>query len=99
MPPSAGAADLTALQKRWRDAGLQQVETRTITVERGFADFEDFWAAATTASIRPFLAALPAEDASRFKDGVRARLPAPDAAGRITCSARANAIQGRVPMA
>jgi len=96
-PPSVGAAELTALRKRWRDAGLERVETRTITVQRGFADFEAFWAAATTASIRPFLEALPAEEAARFKEGVRARLPEPDASGRIAYSARANAVRGYMP--
>ena len=97
MPPSVGAADLAALRKRWQDGGLQQVETRTITVQRSFADFEEFWAAAIGGSVRPFLDALPAEDAARFKEGVRARLPAPDAAGRITYSARANAVRGNMP--
>jgi len=35
-------------------------------------------------------------DAERLKAWVQARLP-PDAAGRITCGARANAIEGCLP--
>jgi hypothetical protein len=35
-------------------------------------------------------------DADRLKARLQARLPA-DAAGRIACSARANAIKGRLP--
>jgi hypothetical protein len=43
----------------------------------------------------PKLAAMAAEDLALLKERMGARLPA-DAAGRITCSARANAIKGRV---
>jgi len=27
----------------WRDADLERIETRRITVQRGFASFDEFW--------------------------------------------------------
>jgi hypothetical protein len=61
-------------------------------VQRTFADFDDFWTTSMLgASIGPTVAAMAAGDVERLKT----RLPA-DAAGRITYSARANAIKGRV---
>jgi hypothetical protein len=81
----------------WIGAGLDAVETREIAVHRTFADFDDFWTTSLLgASIRPMVAAMASGDVELLKTRVRARLPA-DAAGRITCSARANAVKGRVP--
>jgi SAM-dependent methyltransferase len=97
LPPSAGASHMDALRDLWANAGLQAVDTRVITVQRTFADFDDFWNTSTiTGSIRPTLAAMPAGDVERLKSRVRARLPT-DAAGLITYGARANAIKGHVP--
>lgn len=96
-PPSAEAARIDAMRELWRGAGLQNVETREITVQRTFADFEDYWNITLLgASVAPTMAAMSAADRDRLKSGLRARLPA-DAAGRIICSARANAVKGRVP--
>lgn len=81
----------------WAGAGLDAVETREITVQRTFADFEEFWATSLLgSSIRPTVAAMPPADIELLKTRVRTRLPA-DAAGRITYESRANAIKGRVP--
>lgn len=97
LPPSADASRMEVLRDLWTNAGLQSVDTREITVQRTFADFDDFWSTSTiTGSIGPTLAAMPASDVERLKARLRARLPA-DAAGRITYDARANAIKGRVP--
>jgi SAM-dependent methyltransferase len=97
FPPSAGASRMDALRGLWRDAGLAAIETREITVRRTFPDFEDFWAICQLGpSIRPMLAAMTPAHAESLKTRVRTRLPA-DAAGRITYSARANAVKGLVP--
>jgi hypothetical protein len=40
---------------------------------------------------------MSAEALARFRTQLRERLPAADAAGRITVGARANAVHGRVP--
>jgi hypothetical protein len=80
----------------WRGAGLEAVETREITVQRSFADFEDYWdVTLLSASVAPTMAGMTPADRDRLKEKLRARVPA-DASGRITCSARANAVKGRV---
>lgn len=97
QPPSADASRADVLRGLWTDAGLEAVETREITVQRSFADFDDFWATSTAmGSIRPTLGTLQPGDLEQLKAQVSARLPA-DAEGRITYGARANAIRGRVP--
>jgi ubiquinone/menaquinone biosynthesis C-methylase UbiE len=96
-PPSANASRIEALRDLWAGAGLEAVETRDITVQRSFADFDDFWTTSLLGGgTSQALAALPAADVETLKTRVRARLPT-DGAGRITCGGRANAIKGRVP--
>ena len=95
-PPSVEAARLDAMQALWRDAGLVHIETRVIDVQRTFASFESFWEIAQTGPrIAPKIGAMSAGDAALLKARLRARLT-PDAEGRITYGARANAIKGRV---
>src|SRR5262245_8126863 len=43
-PPSVAAAGLEASRKLWQDAGLEDIETTQITVERTFRDAEEYWA-------------------------------------------------------
>jgi SAM-dependent methyltransferase len=100
QPPSADASRLETLNGLWSGAGLVEVETRSIAVERGFADFDDYWTTSTNTSgtMRPVLAAMTEAEIARFKDAVRASMPSsPD--GGVTWTARANAIKGRVPAA
>jgi len=81
----------------WTGARLDAVETREITVQRTFADFDDFWTTSLLgAGVRSTVAAMASDDVALLKTRVHARL-SPDAAGRITYSARANAVKGRVP--
>jgi SAM-dependent methyltransferase len=95
--PSVGASRIEAMRDLWAGAGLEAIETREISISRNFTDFEDFWSQSTlTGSTRPMLAAMQPEDIAQVKARVRARMTA-DAEGKITHSARANAIKGRVP--
>jgi len=95
--PSSEASRIEALHDLWTRAGLDAVETRDIRVQRTFDDFEDFWTSSLlTPSARPTIAAMAPNDIELLKARVRARLPA-DATGRITYSASANAVKGRVP--
>jgi ubiquinone/menaquinone biosynthesis C-methylase UbiE len=97
LPPSSDASRMEALRSLWKDAGLEAIETREISVQRTFDDFDDFWTISLlAASIRPMVAAMAADDVERLKARLRAQLPT-DSAGRITCSGRANAVKGRVP--
>ena len=96
-PPSQEASRIEALRDLWIGAGLDAVETRDITVQRTFADFDDFWTIGVSSpSARPTIAAMASNDIELLKARVRARLPG-NAEGRITYSARANAVKGRVP--
>ena len=96
-PPSSDASKIDALEGLWIDAGLCNVETRKIEVQRSFTDFDDFWKVSTLgSSIGPTVASMMSEDLAQLKLRMRARLPADDA-GRITYGAWANAIKGCVP--
>ena len=95
-PPSPEAAGLGQLQALWQDAGLAEIQTREIVVQRLFPDFEDYWKTVLTGpSIAPALLALTSGEIVRLKERLRAKYPA-DATGRVSCSARANAVRGRV---
>ena len=96
LPPSSGASRIEAMRDLWTDAGLHDVDTREITVQRTFADFDDYWTTILMGpNVGPKAAAMAAEDLARLKSRVSERLPA-DATDRITYSARANAVKGRV---
>jgi SAM-dependent methyltransferase len=96
-PPSPEASRTEALRDLWGDAGLEAIETREISVQRTFADFDEFWTISLLHSnVGPLIAAMPTDDAEQLKARVRAQLPT-DAAGRVTCGARANAIKACVP--
>jgi SAM-dependent methyltransferase len=98
LPPSPDASRIDAMRHLWTAAGLNGIETREITVQRTFADFDDYWTTVLGGpSVGPRLAAMAAADLAILKTRMQARLPA-DAAGRITLSARANAVKGRVPI-
>ena len=95
-PPSAAASRMEALRGLWASAGLGGIETREIAVQRTFVDFETFWRIAQTGPrIAPRLAAMADGAGQRLKERLRKRL-VPDANGRITYGASANAIKGRV---
>ena len=96
LPPSVDASRMEVLHSLWADAGLQSVETSVITVERTFANFEEFWSTnALTPSLKPGLAELPEKTIAQLQNAVRERLPV-DAQGQITYSSYANAIKGLV---
>ena len=97
LPPHPEAAEFETLRRLWSGAGLTEIETRDIVVERVFTDFEAYWeAAALSGGLRHGLAEMSAETAAALKERVRQRTATlPD--GRVVRSARAHAIKGRVP--
>jgi ubiquinone/menaquinone biosynthesis C-methylase UbiE len=96
-PPSVDASKIDAMRALWHDAGIEAVETREIVVERTFADFDDLWTTSrSTSSLAAIVDKASPADVERIRAQLRERLPA-DAAGRITHSARANAVKGRLP--
>jgi SAM-dependent methyltransferase len=97
IPPSPDASRIDAMRDLWTGANLESVEAQEITVQRTFIDFDDYWTTIRGGpSVGPQLAAMASDDLAQLCARMRARLPA-DATGRITYSARANAIKGRVP--
>ena len=98
-PPRVEVARIPALQALWTGAGLEDVETRTIEVQRSFPDFDTFWRIALTGPrMVPRMAAMQPQDVERLRERLRVRMAA-DAQGRITYGARANAVKGRRPQA
>jgi SAM-dependent methyltransferase len=96
-PPSSAASRMENLRTLWTGAGLDRIETREITVQRTFADFDDFWNTMLLgASIKATVATMTQDQLERLKKAVRMRLVA-DHGNPITTGARANAIKGRVP--
>ncbi len=96
-PPGRAATGAGALRDLWADAGLEAIETYAITVQRSFESFEDFWTSSTgSGTLKPAVASMDPDSIARAQAMLRERLPA-DADGRITNSADANAIKGRVP--
>jgi ubiquinone/menaquinone biosynthesis C-methylase UbiE len=96
LPPSVAVSPMAALEALWRAGGLENVTSREITVERTFENFEDFWATAQLgASVVQTISGLAPDLRELLKKRVSERLP-PDASGRVTTGARANAVKGRV---
>jgi ubiquinone/menaquinone biosynthesis C-methylase UbiE len=96
-PPSAAASRAENLRALWTGAGLDRIETREITVQRTFTDFDDFWGAALLgASIKATIATMTPDQLEHLKESVRTQLGA-DHGKPVTLGARANAILGRVP--
>jgi len=96
QPPNPDAAGAESLQHLWRDAGLTDVSMHEITVQRTFSSFDDYWRIASGGpSVGAALKRLPAADLAALQSRMRSRLPADDS-GRITITARANAVRGHV---
>ncbi|CAK6699564.1 2-methoxy-6-polyprenyl-1,4-benzoquinol methylase, mitochondrial [Synechococcus sp. CBW1107] len=97
MPPSPEASRFEVLEDLWATAGLSDIQTRVIAVERTFADYDEFWNTLLGGpSAGQALAAMNEEERSGFRELLRARLQ-PAGSGPITLAARAHAIRGTVP--
>lgn len=96
-PPNPDASRMDILHELWMGTGLNEVETRAITVQRTFVNFDDFWTTvARGPSVGPGISAMAPDQSSLLQDRMKARLPI-DFTGQITCQARAHAIKGHVP--
>jgi hypothetical protein len=97
MPPSAGASRLDVLGDLWTSAGLGDIHTRVITVERTYTDFDDLWTTVLGGpSAGQALAVMSEKEVSRFREVLRERLQ-PAGTGSITLAGRAHAIRGTAP--
>ena len=95
-PPSAEVARLDNLTRLWQDSGLENVESRVITVEREFATFDEFWTTALLAPTMSYALETMAPDVvAGVKERVRAKVRTEG--DRVTHWGRANAAKGFVP--
>jgi ubiquinone/menaquinone biosynthesis C-methylase UbiE len=96
-PPSPAASRLEVLSDLWASAGLSDIHTRAIEVERNYTDFHDLWNTVLGGpSAGQALAAMSEVDVSQFCEVLRSRLQ-PAGSGPITLEGRAHAIRGMVP--
>ncbi len=96
-PPNPESSRRDVMENLWRSAGLVDIELQEITVQRTFPSFDVYWATiAGWDAVGRTLATMAPEGIARLQERLRHGLPT-DADGRITYSARANAVQGRVP--
>ena len=97
VPPSTNLSRLASLRDLWTGVGLEDIESGDLLVQRTFDSFEEYWSVIQGGpSVGPGLAAMASETLGLLKNKMRQILPI-DHAGRITYSARAMAIKGRVP--
>jgi SAM-dependent methyltransferase len=99
LPPSAHASRIDAMRDLWREANLDRIETSTITVQRGFPGFDEFWEISiASGAMHAMLERLGPEGAGELKQRVRARL-SPGGDRPFTFNSFANAVKGTVPVA
>ena len=97
-PPSPEASRLAVLSDLWATAGLSDIHTRAIEVERTFADMDDLWTTLLGGpSAGQAIAAMDEPERSSFRALLATRLQ-PDGSGPITLKGRAHAIRGTVPV-
>jgi SAM-dependent methyltransferase len=96
-PPNEWASALPALRDLWAGAGLTDIETDIIPVERRFGGFEEVWSISMAGPALSTVARqLAPGQLHTLKEGVRGRVTVA-ADGSVTRRAWANAIRGRVP--
>jgi ubiquinone/menaquinone biosynthesis C-methylase UbiE len=96
-PPNAAASDRDVLHDLWTKAGLEEIAMTTITIQRTFASFEEYWDIVLGGpSVGGVLASLAPFKTEQLQQRLREQLPT-DADGRITYRASANAVTGRRP--
>lgn len=96
-PPRPEASRIEVMRQLWTDAGLQDIETREIAVEKTFASFDEYFSDSLfIPSIGPVVKEMASRDVDALKRRVCEKLRM-DAQGRVIHTARANAAKGRVP--
>lgn len=95
--PGADVVTIENLERLWNEAALENVSTRQIEIAVTYSSFEEFWIANTgiANSVSNAIKQLAPGDAESLKGRLREMLPA-DPDGRVSYSARANAVKGNV---
>ena len=91
--PNSYVSAIAASAALWRDAGLTQVRTQAIEVQRRFDSFDEYWnSAASSNVVRPMFESMSDEQRKVLQENVRRRLKADD--GPVIVNGRANAVCG-----
>ena len=86
------------LSDLWVTAGLSDIHTRAIEVERNYTDFHDLWNTVLGGpSAGQAIAAMDEQERSSIRELLEARLQ-PDGCVPITLKGWAHAIRGTVPL-
>jgi ubiquinone/menaquinone biosynthesis C-methylase UbiE len=93
-PPSSEASRIENMKELWKAANLVDVETKEFVVERCFASFDVFWQIALSTNAGTHIKNMNEADRAELQGRIAARLPS-DGAGRVSYTARANAVMGR----
>jgi ubiquinone/menaquinone biosynthesis C-methylase UbiE len=97
LPANIEASRMPVVRQLWQDAGLQDIKTRVITVHRTFDSFDSYWEVNTvTGAAQSTLERMAKPQQSEAKERAMAAI-AKDPDGKITLTAVANAVFGRVP--
>lgn len=96
--PGAEDTSMEALKRLFAQAGLEQIEVRSVEVTAEFANFDEYWCSQTPAFTPQgrIVSALTPTQRKALIDAVRAALPG-HSDGRVIYSAHANAIKSRCP--
>lgn len=97
LPPSPGAAALSSLEGLWSEAGLVDIQTRVIEVQRTYESFDEYWSIVLGGpAVSAILKGMTPTDLAGFQERLKRRLVI-NAQGQVIGSGRANAVSGRVP--
>lgn len=98
VPPNPNASRLEIMKDLWTHSRLTSIETKEITVQRTYSNFDEYWSIVLKGpSVGGILSSMKSDESIFIKDRMSKLLPS-DSNGRITFSARANAIKGKVPI-
>jgi len=95
LPPSVDISPIEPSKRIWLDAGMEDVKTTTIKVERTFDDFDDLWNTFMIASIGRVIEKLDNPTRETLRERVRQKM-VKDETGNITYASLANCVKGRV---
>ena len=95
--PGTDSSTLDSLRSSFQEAGYDEVTGTAFDVAIEYRDFDDFWQAQTPSfsPLTRIIASLASPDRASLTELVRSQTLHPN--GRVSWSARANAIKARVP--
>ena len=97
---NAGTTHLARLMKMFLDAKLEHIAVRPIDITIRYRDFDDYWHSNTgfTSPVARQIDALAPAECEALRTRIQASLPRSRTDGWIEYTARANAVQGLVPL-